>query len=137
MTPSDEEFLAVFRGGRSSGTNINLRCEKGSIRLKVSALVLDPTDYFGALPPATKVEVKITPKAPAKKGLTIKLTPREASELFDGKRPECENFDLIYRRICERKNHPLPEPEVPGGGRSYSVQGQTKKPGSHSHDKHR
>lgn len=61
-----------------------------------------------------------------------------AVELLGGVYPSSETFDLILRRIHELKHYPMPEPEIAGGGgKSKTAQGQTKKPGSHSYDKHK
>lgn len=62
----------------------------------------------------------------------------ECPALFEGRWPSHETFNRILRKVTERKQYPLPEPEIPGeGGKSMTAQGQTKKEGSHSHDRHK
>jgi hypothetical protein len=62
----------------------------------------------------------------------------ECPALFEGKWPSGETFSRILRKVTERKQYPLPEPEIPGGGgKSMTAQGQTKKDGSHSQDRHK
>jgi hypothetical protein len=48
-----------------------------------------------------------------------------------------QDYHGIRLAVQERKNYPIPEPELPGLGKSFEAQGQTKRPGSHSHDRHK
>jgi hypothetical protein len=62
----------------------------------------------------------------------------ECSDLFDGKWPCDDNFDRILRMVTERKRYPISPPEPPGIERkTLDAQGQTKKGGSHSQDRHK
>ena len=62
----------------------------------------------------------------------------ECLALFESMWPCNGTFSRILRGVTERKHYPLPEPGIPGeGGKSMTAQGQTKKDGSHSHDRHR
>lgn len=62
----------------------------------------------------------------------------ECVEIFRGKWPNEDNLDRILGAIQERKLNGRVMLEIPGGGgKSFEAQGQTKKDGSHSHDKHR
>jgi len=45
--------------------------------------------------------------------------------------PTADSVDNVRRSVSERKAYPLPEAEIPGGGKSFDAQGQTRKPGSH------
>jgi len=45
--------------------------------------------------------------------------------------PTADSVENVARSVRERNAYPLPEPEIPGGGKSLGAQGQTRKPGSH------
>lgn len=71
------------------------------------------------------------------KVLSLTVPVEEAVEILGGEVPSNANFHAIHRRFLDRKHHggvvPIHEPAE----RSPSAQGQTKKPGSHSQDKHK
>jgi len=70
--------------------------------------------------------------------ISARFRAEECPALFEGRWPSSETFNRILRKVTERKQYPLPEPEIPGqGGKSITAQGQTKKEGSHSHDRHK
>lgn len=52
--------------------------------------------------------------------------------------PTTETYEAFCRKVRERKAYPPAKVPIPcEGGKSLTAQGQTKKPGSHSQDKHK
>jgi len=120
------------------------QCEQGTIKLQMvldiprSGSGLPNIDYAALQQITSKVRIEILPVAMDQDKLTLTLPAAEAVELIGGAQPCTESFESIRRQVCERKRYPLPKPDIPGGGeKSLTAQGQTKKPGSHSHDKHK
>src|SRR5262249_20130960 len=84
------------------------------------------------------VRIVVTPASKTERPISATFLAKECAELLKNEWPSSENFTYIERAIREKNHYPMPQPEIPGGGgKSDSAQGQTKKPGSHSHDKHR
>jgi hypothetical protein len=92
-------------------------------------------DFLAEVTDVVQVIVK-----PAEKGegqVSARFPAKDLVALLGGKWPCSDNFQSIVRAICEKNHYPMPEPEIPGGGgKSMTAQGQTKKPGSHSQDRH-
>ena len=69
--------------------------------------------------------------------ISARFEPAECYAIFNGKWPDSDSFSRVERAVRGEKLSPTPEPEIPGGGdKSRTAQGQTKKEGSHSHDRH-
>jgi hypothetical protein len=83
--------------------------------------------------------VTMTIKSPETKNKEVQLTMpiADAVEILGGEVPSDSNFTRICRRFLDRKHHGGASPAVEPAERSMNAQGQTKKPGSHSHDKHK
>lgn len=95
-----------------------------------------PVSEFSSLPlRTTKVRIEIVPIDINASKVTATVPAAEAIKIFGGAPPTDETYDEIMRKIRERRSPP-PTGEVPGLV-SLTAQGQTKKPGSHSHDKHK
>ena len=99
---------------------------------------------WATLPPSVLVDVAdefqivIENSAPKKSRISARFTAEECVQLFAGEWPSEKSFDRIATAVRERKRYPMPKPGIPGeGGKSSSAQGQTKKDGSHSQDRHR
>src|SRR5262249_34784024 len=128
------------------------RCSSGTIEMAMSMEHGDLRRVFGTvggyehllskepsiLGELTK-EVQLTLKPAAKKSgqVSARFKVDEFVKLLGGEWPNQNNFSRLAAAIRDRRNYPLPEEEIPGSaGKSMTAQGQTKKPGSHSHDKH-
>jgi hypothetical protein len=128
-------------------------CSRGEIGLHFSMELHDVKDCFGPsgfnhvnlseekpslLLRLTK-QVRLVVK-PARKGesqASAWFTSQEVVDLFEGEWPNEKSFTRVAIAIRERRRYPVPKAEIPGsGGKSMTAQGQTKKPGSHSHNKH-
>src|SRR5262249_58800449 len=96
---------------------------------------LDRAGY--AILPLVTTRVRVTVRLADGGTESLSVSADEWATTLDGKFPDSENLERIRRFIQERNHYPLPEPQVPGPGKSYQAQGQTKKPGSHSHDRHK
>lgn len=95
-----------------------------------------PVDAFSSLPfMTTKVRIEIVPIDINASKVTATVPTAEAMKMFGGAPPTDETYDEIMRKVRERRSPPTTG-DVPGLV-SLTAQGQTKKPGSHSHDKHR
>jgi hypothetical protein len=121
-------------------------CEQGTIQLQFSLDIprsngkvgYPKVDYAALQLITSKVKIEVIPADMGRDKLAITLPAADAVELMGGREPCTETFDCIYRKLCERKRFPLPKQEILGGGeKSMTAQGQTKKPGSHSHEKHK
>ncbi len=119
-------------------------CDQGTIKLHMSLDIprggvgFPSIDFAWLHKMTTKIKLEILSTDINFDKLTITLPAAEAVELIGGTKPCTETFDCIRQRVCERKRYPMPTPGIPGGGeKSLNAQGQTKKPGSHSHDKHK
>lgn len=124
------------------------RCQQGVIKLRIDLDIPGADKVFEKFPIipdyaalsriTREVKIEVKPLDPSRRKLSITLPAAEAVELIGGQAPCTETFESIYRQVCGLKQYPLPEPEIPGGGgKSLTAQGQTKKPGSHSHDRHK
>jgi hypothetical protein len=84
------------------------------------------------------VQIVIEPFGKKGGQISARFSVVECVALLGGQWPNSETFDRIACAVRERKHYPMPVPEIPGGGgKSMTAQGQTKKAGSHSHDRHR
>ena len=108
---------------------------------RVGELLPNPTlrERLGAIPASILHQVTLQVRVVIKtnRQISARFTTAEILELFRGEWPNRNNFDRIFRAVNERARYPMPESEMQGGIKSLDAQGQTKKPGSHSHDKHR
>jgi hypothetical protein len=85
-----------------------------------------------------EIQIVIEPPDQQPGLISARFSVRECVEFLEGKWPNSESFDRIAALVRERKAYPPPEPGVPGGGgKSMTAQGQTKKDGSHSQDRHK
>ena len=140
---SDEARSRIFREGEGVTLVATCPCDQGTIKLQMTSDIPGSVGFasidFTALQLVTsKVKIDILFADNDQDKLTITLPAAEAVELIGGTRPCTATFDRIRRQVCDLKRYPLPKPEIPGGGeKSLTAQGQTKKPGSHSHDKHK
>jgi hypothetical protein len=95
-----------------------------------------PVTEFASLPLlTTKIRIEIVPIDINASKVTATVPAVEAMEIFDGLPPSDETYDEVLRQVRDRRSPP-PTGTVPGLI-SLTAQGQTKKPGSHSHDKHK
>ena len=82
------------------------------------------------------IEVRPRDKSVEILRLTIQLS--EGAEFFAGGYPTTETYEAFCRKVRERKAYPPAKVPIPcEGGKSPTAQGQTKKPESHSQDKHK
>ena len=125
--------------------SLRWRCKKGAV---VFAFAPKPgtnpfNDIAGKEPEillrlTTEIQIVIEPPARKRGRISARFLPQECVELLSKQWPCDANFDQIATAVRERKHYPMPKVEIPGGGgKSATAQGQTKKPGSHSQDKHR
>jgi hypothetical protein len=86
----------------------------------------------------TKVQIEVFRAQCVEEKLCLAIPSNEAAALFGESFPSPESLHKVVCFVFEKKNYPIPEPGIPGGGgKSASAQGQTKKPDAHSHKKHR
>jgi hypothetical protein len=120
-------------------------CHHASIKVHFSVetpegrkLVYSKQFDFSALAlVTTKVRIEVFPAHVNREKFAITIPAAEAAKILA---PPFPSEESLYRLMCEvyeRKNFPIPEPGIPGGGgKSMTAQGQTKKPDAHSHKKH-
>lgn len=90
------------------------------------------TKFFGTI----KIEVK--PREVTESPFSLTLSVAEMEDLVGGDMPTTETYEAFCRKVRERKAYPPAKVPIPGGGeKSLTAQGQTKKPGSHSTDRHK
>lgn len=85
-----------------------------------------------------KIVIEVRPRD--KSGEILRLTMRlsEGAAFFADGFPTTETYEAFCRKVRDRKAHPPAKVPIPcEGGKSLTAQGQTKKPGSHSQDKHK
>jgi hypothetical protein len=93
-------------------------------------------DEFTSLPFVTmKVRIEIIPIDINASKVMATVPAAEAMKIFGGRPPTDETYDEILWKVRARCSPPAAG-DVPGLV-SLTAQGQTKKPGSHSHDKHK
>lgn len=131
-------------GNSTTEFTFKCNCEQGKIYVRFKLSIsrqqrneLKSIDWGALQSIADKVQIRIVPADPRREKLTLTLPASEAVEVFGSVRPCTDTYEQVYSRVLERKRYPMPKPEIPGGGKSSTAQGQTKKPGSHSHDKHK
>lgn len=111
---------------------------KAAFGVKASETLVAVDAGPDALPKwASGVQIIVKPSDKKESQISAKLSPAECAALLGGSWPCTETFDRIARALRERRDYPLPKPEIPGGGGKSAAPGQTKKEGSHSHDRHR
>ncbi len=61
------------------------------------------------------------------------FTGQEMKDICGGAWPNADNMAYIRRSVIGQMAYPMPKPEIPGGGggKSFELQGQTRKQGSH------
>lgn len=70
--------------------------------------------------------------------VSAKFTGQECCEALKDAWPSADNFDDLFVAVNSRARYPMPKPEIPvEDQKSCGAQGQTKKPGSHSQDRHK
>jgi hypothetical protein len=127
-------------------------CCQGTISVCYSAEIRDLKKVLGTdnpskwyqeagpdiLPHLTRqVQLSVKPACKSERQISARFSAAECVAVFQGEWPNDTTFSRIAAAVREKKNYPMPEPEIPGGGgKSRTAQGQTKKPGSHSHNKH-
>lgn len=85
----------------------------------------------------SKVTLHVIPVDMNDESFKVTASAVDAVVIIDGVRPTTESYPAIRERVRARLGSP---PQTPGSDRSeksFTAQGQTKKPGSHSHDKHK
>jgi hypothetical protein len=84
-----------------------------------------------------KVRIEVYPATANREKFSITVKAAEAVKILGPSFPSEESLYQVMCEVYERKNYPIPEPGIPGGGgKSMTAQGQTKKPDAHSHKKH-
>lgn len=119
------------------------KCKQGSIKLVFEPKSgIDPFKVLRNREPAALLEVTseiqiVVESHHQRDRISARFSPAECVELLGETWPNSETFNRIARAVRERKAYPMPTPEIPGGGgKSMTAQGQTKKDGSHSQDRH-
>ena len=83
-----------------------------------------------------RIEVK--PKSLTETPFSLTLSVAEACAFVGSETPTTETYEAFCRKVRDRKAYPPAKVPIPcEGGKSLTVQGQTKKPGSHSTDRHK
>ena len=117
------------------------KCDQGviTIRYKIKHDALAPrliiddlAKYFGT------VRIEVKPKNLTENPFSLTLSVSAACDFVGGEMPTTETYEAFCRKVRERKAYPPAKVPIPcEGGKSLTAQGQTKKPGSHSQDKHK
>ena len=153
-------LFVPYLGDRPVSASWTFQCRQGTIKLRFSwdvpfteetrkamggAYVTEtdgngrrgyPVYEFASLPfMTTKVRIEVIPIDINASKVTATVATAEAMKIFGGGPPTDETYDEILRQVRERRSPPATG-DVPGLV-SLTAQGQTKKPGSHSHDKHK
>jgi hypothetical protein len=87
---------------------------------------------------AGKIIIHVRPRDKSAEILRLTMQLSEGATFFADGFPTTETYEAFCRKVRDRKRYPPAKVEIPcEGGKSLTAQGQTKKPGSHSHDKHK
>jgi hypothetical protein len=141
------EFLRLTDLAAALGTDQasrwRWRCKQGVVFVFAPKQGLNPCRYEkrdpDCLPELTdEIQIVIEPLDQRTGQVSARFSARECVELLGEKWPSSESFEQLAASVRERKAYPPPKPEIPGGGgKSLTAQGQTKKDGSHSQDRHK
>jgi hypothetical protein len=94
-------------------------------------------DYSALALVTTTVRIEVFPAHVNREKFALTIPAAEAAKLLAPPFPSEESLYRVMCEVYERKNFPIPDPGIPGGGgKSMTAQGQTKKPDAHSHKKH-
>jgi hypothetical protein len=136
MTP-DELF---FKNGSTKTKWYPCRQGKIVLEYRVMPRVKCPPDESFSvtdLPTLTQfVRVVIDARLPRKRRISATFTAAECAQLLTRLPPSSDTFEQIAAVVQERKENP-PASASEAQEKSFGAQGQTKKPGSHSHDRHK
>lgn len=91
-----------------------------------------PSQEFGDL--IGQIRVTVT-AAENDSQVSAEFSGEEVVAMLGDRWPDEQNFDHLHRSVVDRRCYPLNE-TLPPSERSFTAQGQTKKPGSHSGDRH-
>ena len=84
------------------------------------------------------IRIEVKPYDAAETPYSLFLSTAEACDFVGGDMPTTETYEAFCRKVRERKAYPPAKVPIPcEGGKSLTAQGQTKKPGSHSTDRHK
>ena len=122
------------------------KCEQGIITIRYSLRVDGSTpklsyDNFKS-PTLAKffgtIRIEVRPRDITERPFSLTLSTAAAGELVGGVMPTTATYEDFCRKVRDRKAYPPAKAPIPcEGGNSLMAQGQTKKPGSHSQDKHK
>lgn len=114
-------------------------CGDGEVTLAfitMAGACLPPGASPDDLPRATaSVQILVTPRGTGEGQFSARFSGRECAELLGGRWPCPETFGRIARQVRDRNRYGTPVADPPSP--RSAAQGQTKKDGSHSHDRHR
>jgi hypothetical protein len=140
----------IWRKGRQEEHSVGMQCNEGVVVLSFTPKQgSDPNQSLASRGPEALLEltseVQIVIKLPNRKAgqISARFTAAECYKLLEGRVSKTfelssQVFEFLANAVHERKHYPMPAAEIPGeGGKSMTAQGQTKKPGSHSNDRHR
>lgn len=120
-------------------------CAQGAIRLQL--VLTNPLQSYGR--EAFRVDfarlemrfravvVHVIPASVNEKRIELSTSAIDATSIFGGSEPTMESYPLIHERVSARLDPSSPASSSDHSERSFTAQGQTKKLGSHSHDKHK
>ena len=117
------------------------RCDQGliTIRYKVEHGAISPEQMIENLANLTgTVRIEVKPKNLDESPFSLTLSVAEACAFIGSETPTSETYEDFCRKVRDRKAYPPAKVPIPcEGGKSLTAQGQTKKPGSHSTDRHK